>query len=130
MIRRVVEAFTLKYGIDPFVIEGHVMPVGKDLLVVLTGGESHIGAIGMAVPRPSTQDPRKTSSTSSVFTHVGHKEDIIVKEISEFLSKEMGQKVVVVAGLHWKNISSREIAMVIKLCRTLAKEIIQRTGKT
>ena len=106
------------------------MPVGNDLLVILSGGENHIGAVGMAAPHPSTQDPGKTSSTSSVFTYAGHKEDVIVKEISEFLSKEMNRKVVVAAGLHWKNISGKEIAMIIKLCRTLAEKIIQRTRKT
>ncbi|HOW54346.1 MAG TPA: hypothetical protein PLR60_06780 [Syntrophorhabdaceae bacterium] len=125
-----METFTLRNGIGSFVIEGNVLPMGKDILVVLSGGEGHIGAIGMAEPRPSMRNPGMTSSSSSVFTYAGHKEDVVVKEISEFLSKEMNRKVVVVAGLHWRNLNGEEIAAVIESCRVLAKKIVQRTGKT
>src|SRR4030042_3968039 len=84
-----------------FEIYAQVSMMGDDLLVVLSGGKIHIGAIAMAQPRPSLNDPKKISATSSVFTYVGHKEDILIKSISEELSSHMNRKVVVVAGIHW-----------------------------
>ncbi len=124
-----MDAFTVRSGAGAYVVEGRVLPLGDDLLVVLSGGERHIGAIGMAEPRPSMRDPLRTSSTSSVFTYRGHREDVIVKEISEFLSKEMGRRVVVVAGLHWKDLPPEAIAPVIEACRILAKKIVRKAGK-
>jgi hypothetical protein len=49
---------------------------GDDVVVVLGGGERpHIGALAVAIPRPSLADPEQTSSTSSVITLLGHKDD-------------------------------------------------------
>ncbi len=122
--------FTVKSGGGPFVVEGHVRFMGEGLLVALTGGESHIGAVGMAEPRPSMRNPARTSSTSSVFTYTGHKEDIVVKETAELLSKELNRKVVVVAGLHWKDLRGEDIAVIVESCRRLAQMIVERIRKT
>lgn len=123
-----VNAFTLRQAIGPFAVEGHVVSMGKDLLVALCGGEGHIGAAGMADVRPSMRHPGRLSSTSSVFTYPGHKEDVVVKEISEFLSKEMDRRVLVIAGLHWEDLNDDEIAAIIEACRALAREIVKRKG--
>ena len=61
-------------------IRAEALWIGPDLLVYIWGGEApHIGAVAMAQPRPSLADPAKTSSTASVFTYVGHKEDALAK---------------------------------------------------
>ena len=89
-----------------FKIRANAMLLGKDLIVSIWGGtRPHIGAVAMAVPRPSLRDPDVTSSTSSVLTRMGHKEDEIVKRVSERLSSELGMVVVVsrarvAAGCH------------------------------
>jgi len=57
-----------------FKIQALVQRVGQDILVSMWGGTlPHIGAVGMATPRPSLRDPKKMSATSSTFTYVGHK---------------------------------------------------------
>jgi hypothetical protein len=46
-----------------FKIHGFVQEVGQDLLVSIWGGtRPHIGAIGIAVPRPSLKNPKKWSA--------------------------------------------------------------------
>ena len=65
-----------------------VQEIGEDLLVSIWGGtRPHIGAVGMAVPRPSLADSRRWSATSSNFTFTGHKVVRLVKDISEAVAQ-------------------------------------------
>ena len=94
-----MKRFTFEVSKGRFKIQALVQEVGQDILVSMWGGTlPHIGAVGMATPRPSLRDPKKWSATSSTFTYVGHKEDLIVKGISEMLAGRLKRKVVVVAG--------------------------------
>jgi hypothetical protein len=110
-----------------FRIQGLIEEIGRDLLVSIWGGtKPHIGAVGMATPRPSLKDPRKWSATSSNFTFIGHKEDLLVKMISEGLSAQLKRNVVVVAGIHWNAITSREIEVIEGLTEKMSARILKR----
>jgi hypothetical protein len=98
--------------------------IGEDLLVAIWGGtKPHIGAVAVALPRPSIADPQVISSTSSVFTLLGHKEDEVVKMVSERLSARLGKNVVVTAGIHWDNLPEEAIGEIVSNCRELADKI-------
>ncbi len=112
-----------------FEVSAHTMSVGSDILVVLTGGRIHIGAVAIAQPRPSIKDAKKISSTSSVFTYVGHKEDVVAKAMSEELSKELNKKVVVAAGIHWDGLKKKDIELIIEICGKITKRIIAEVSK-
>ena len=110
-----------------FKIHGFVQEVGQDILVSLWGGtRPHIGAIGMAIPRPSLKNPKKWSATSSNFTFVGHKEDILVKKISEKLAARLRRHVVVTAGVHWDRITSKEIKTIQTLTHKISDQILKK----
>lgn len=114
-----------------FLVEALWQRLGKDYLLSVWGGELHIGAVAMAQSRPSLADPSRVSATASVFCYVGHKEDEVVKEISERLASALGAKVVVAAGLHWDDLGQAGIDQVVKNVRALVDVIIkeERTGK-
>ncbi len=124
-----MDIFTITQKTGPFTIDAFVGCLGEDLVVVLHGGEGHIGAVGMAQPRQSLRDEKRMSSTSSVFTYPGHKEDVLVKEMSEELSRKLNEKVVVVAGLHWDKLKKREIESISQACRKLTKVIVKEVLK-
>jgi hypothetical protein len=112
-----------------FKLEALVKPLGPDLLVAIWGGtHPHIGAVALALPRPSLRDKRKTSATSSVLTLVGHKEDVTAKMVSEALAAALKQNVVVTAGIHWDNLKAEEIGKVVKLTERLANKIIEKAS--
>ncbi len=107
-----------------YTIHSLSMLMGDDLLTCLWGGtEPHIGAVAVALPRPSNADPQMTSATSSVLTLLGHKEDSVVKMVSERLSSRLNRTAVVSAGIHWDHLDQRGIAEVLDNCRTLAEKI-------
>lgn len=110
-----------------FKIHGVVQEVGQDILVSIWGGtRPHIGAVGMAIPRPSLSNPEKWSATSSNFTFVGHKEDILTKKISEKLASRLRKNVVVTAGVHWDSITPQEIKIIENLAEKLSDRILKR----
>ncbi|HEM61972.1 MAG TPA: hypothetical protein ENO24_06745 [Chloroflexi bacterium] len=106
------------------VVRSVSMLVGDDLLVCLWGGtQPHIGAVALALPRPSIADPAVTSSTSSVLTLLGHKEDVVAKAVSERLSARLNRNVVVCAGMHWDHLDLRSIDGIMEDCLRLADSI-------
>ncbi len=125
---RVPTGFTLQTRSGHYDLHARVNRVGeKDWLVCIWGGERpHIGAVGMALPRPSLKDPAKTSSTVSVFTYPGHKEDEIVRQAAGRLAAALGGNVVVCAGAHWDGLGPEGIQEVLKNCRSLVSLILKR----
>jgi hypothetical protein len=113
-----------------FKVEAFCQKMGDDYLLSIWGGEPHIGAVAMAQPRKSLTDPARRSATASVFCYVGHKEDEVVKEVSERLASALDAKVVVAAGLHWDNLTGDGIAQVTSNINLLIVEIIQEMRGT
>jgi hypothetical protein len=108
-------------------IEAEAVWIGPDLLVYIWGGEApHIGAVAMAQPRPSLADPKVTSSTASVFTYVGHKEDALAKWAAEKISAALKAKVVVTAGIHWDGLDQAGIKTVLSNSEQLVQQLIDQ----
>ncbi len=124
-----MDFFDLSEKKASFEVSAHTMLVGSDILVVLTGGRAHIGAVALAQPRPSIKDSQKISSTSSVFTYVGHKEDVVAKTMSEGLSGALNKRVVVTAGIHWDELKKTDIELIVDICRKITKRIIVEVSK-
>ncbi len=129
---KINRGFTLKTCTGLYDLHARVLRVGKtDWLVCIWGGQRpHIGAVAMAMPRPSLKDPTKWSSTVSVFTYPGHKEDQLVKEAAQSLSAALRGNVVVCAGAHWEDLSPEGIQKVIENCRALVLLILERLGSS
>ncbi|MDH3239515.1 MAG: hypothetical protein OEO83_02500 [Alphaproteobacteria bacterium] len=108
-----------------YVVEAEAVRIGPDILVYVWGGERpHIGAAAAAQPRPSLADPSKTSATASVLSYVGHKEDDLTKEMAEAISARCKTNVVVTAGIHWDELSSGGIEVVVDRCREITEMVI------
>ncbi len=102
--------------------------MGPDLLIAIRGGREHVGAVAIAQPRPSLRDASGMSSTSSVITMLGHKEDDLVKLVSEKVAAHTGKLTVVVAGVHYDALSAPHVQLVMKMAGDLAVEIIRELG--
>ncbi|MBW2122047.1 MAG: hypothetical protein JRH07_09395 [Deltaproteobacteria bacterium] len=101
--------------------------MGEDLVISIWGGSRpHVGAVALAVPRPSLGNRVALSATSSVLTRLGHKEDEIVKAVSERVSAALGTAVVVAAGIHWDDLREEGITTVRSLCGELTERLIER----
>lgn len=122
-----VQSFEVTAGEGKFHVLAKVFELGPDCLVILWGGtRPHVGAVGMAQVRASLRDPAQIAATSSVFTFVGHKEDLVAKMMSEELARRLGRNTVVAAGIHWDDLNDNEIKTITVLCQALKEQIIEK----
>ena len=109
-----------KYKVDLFALKTF-----EGLIILATGGEKpHVGAVAIAIPRPSLKNPKRTSVTTSTFTLVGHKDDEIAKIVAEAIAKEFNEVTVVVAGIHIEKAQEKDINQLVANTKKAVKNLI------
>ncbi|MFA7067535.1 MAG: hypothetical protein WC127_01025 [Acidaminococcaceae bacterium] len=97
-------------GMDVYKISATVILCGIDVAVIIGGGEkSHIGAMGLASPRPSLQNKDVVSASVSVLCVLGHKDDLLARAAALRLASKFNVNVVVSVGLHLDNATTEDI---------------------
>ncbi len=104
--------------------------MGRDLSVCLHGGDTpHVGAVAVARPRPSLQDARRISATTSVIALTGHKEDVLARDMAQTMAARLDAVVVLACGIHLDDITPGELAETGRLAEelvTMALDGLQR----
>jgi hypothetical protein len=119
-----IKAKTFVSGALPYKLSAEVTRISSDLLVVISGGDKpHIGSVAVAMPRPSLQNRRVMSATSSVYNLPGHKDQVIAQRVSEVLSARLNCNVVVTAGVHLDDIGQKGVKRVLENAEKLARKI-------
>jgi hypothetical protein len=86
---------------------------GKDLLIALSGGEEHIGAVSIHTPFQVKSWRRPE-----------HKEYILTEKIKEVLTPLLPHRaVVILAGIHYDHLREEEIELIVKKCGEWAEKI-------
>ncbi|MGL5313570.1 MAG: hypothetical protein ACRC92_10005 [Peptostreptococcaceae bacterium] len=99
--------------------------MGNDWNISIFGGDiSHIGAVAIGIPRPSLEDKNKISSSVSLITVTGHKEDVIVQKYAKELSSKINSTVVVCCGIHIDSITLDEIVALGNVIDEIIDELI------
>jgi hypothetical protein len=118
-------------GTDETLLTGEVKLLGNDMVVYISGGSHpHVGAVAVGIPRPSLDDPEKTSASVSVFTMTGHKDDELARETAHRLAAALGRTVVAVAGFHIDGATPDQIRQVLSNCSHLLSQIVEDYGMT
>lgn len=103
-----MQTVTLSEGDKPYTVTACVVLCGKDIAVVIGGGEaSHIGAAALASPRPSLKNTAEISASASVLCRLGH---LPAREAALRLASKFNTNVAVTAGLHIDDADSDDIA--------------------
>ena len=118
---------TLTKKFKTYDINCSAIKMGKDWNISIYGGDTpHIGAIALGIPRPSLENKNKISSSVSVLTITGHKEDVIVQKVAKILSSTLNSTVVVSCGIHIDNITFNDIGNLNSLIDNLVNELISK----
>ena len=105
--------------------------LGADWNLSISGGDRpHIGAVALAVPRPSLRDPAQTSATVSVLTLSGHKEDLLARAVAENCASVLNAVIVVACGIHQEQASQAEIADFEDLVQACVAEFLHTLEST
>ncbi|MBF9000952.1 MULTISPECIES: prenylated flavin chaperone LpdD [Vibrio] len=112
---------------DGIRVELTALPVGDDLVLVLSGGDkAHIGATAVAQPRPSLEDPEKISASTSVICVMGHKEDLLAHHVAQKTASALNCVVSANCGIHMDNASKEQIKIIQQLVSTLLQTFIAK----
>lgn len=107
------------------------LPVGQDLVVTIYGGDqAHIGATALAQPRPSLNDAKKISASTSVLCVLGHKEDLLAHHIAQYLAASLNCVVSVNCGIHIEDASPEQLALVPEVVEQMAQQLVGQLKRT
>jgi hypothetical protein len=82
---------------------------GRDLVVTISGGAAHVGAVAVASPEGGTSG----ESCHEVCVVPGHKEGPLADRAAHRLAGITGRTVVVVAGIHQDRATPAEIEAIV-----------------
>ncbi|WP_312515199.1 hypothetical protein [Anaerospora sp.] len=108
-------------------VEASALICGKDIVVVIEGGTRyHIGAVALAVPRPSLADPERISASASVLCVTGHKEDDLARMISLQIASALNCAVTVIAGIHIDDAKATDLSKMTDNCTKAISNLVER----
>jgi hypothetical protein len=90
-----------------------VRAVGRDLLVTVTGGQAHAGAVAVAAPGDTVPEGGDRPLVVSP-----HKEGPLAQECARLVAEAAGCTCVAVAGIHQDQATSEEIAAIVANARS------------
>lgn len=101
--------------------------IGNDFNISIYGGDiPHIGAVALGISIPLPHNINTITSTASLLTVPGHKEDILALNCAKLLSKKLNTTVTLSCGIHIKNITSQDITNVTTSVNELINELIHK----
>lgn len=119
------EMITFAGGNEPYKVKISALLVGDDLVVIVRGGEEpHVGAVAVSIPRPSLANAEEISSSTSVFTLIGHKEDELARIMAGKIASTLERNVILTTGIHVDNISGEGIKTVENNCREALEKLL------
>lgn len=117
--------FELTKKLENHTINCSAIKMGNDWNISIYGGElPHIGAVALGIPRLSLTDRNKISSSVSLLTITGHKEDIIVQRVAKKICSKLNRTVVICCGIHIDNITLHEIQTLDYIIDILVEELL------
>ena len=103
----------LSFGKNRYKIDFQYCNIGDDLLIVVTGGDEHIGAV-------SLMDNNNYSSLSKI----GHKDEIISKFVAHSISTLFKKDIVVVCGIHINDATEEDIVILMQNANSCVKKFL------
>ncbi len=99
---------------------------GEDLTLTVTDGDlPHIGCVVVSRPHAASDDPERTSVTSSVLCFPPHREESLARPIAETLARRLGVTVAVAAGVHTEGLTQAGIAAYLRLGKRLTERLMR-----
>ncbi|ASA26329.1 hypothetical protein B9T62_14345 [Paenibacillus donghaensis] len=102
---------------SPDDIELTATPIGRDLLILITGGVRHIGAASTAYLEGDTPKVH-----TSAVPH--HKEHTLSESIALQAAQVLQRTVTVVMGIHYDNLTPQGIQEVVRLVKLKVEQYL------
>jgi hypothetical protein len=95
-------------------IKFKTLNIGGDLLLIITGGKEHIGAITLC-----------ENNKLSTIEKVNHKDSVISDMVSKMIYDKLKINVIVICGIHKDNATKKDIKKIIYKSKKITKQWIK-----
>lgn len=96
--------------------------VGRDKLIIIKGGDAHIGAVSTAY----FEQKKPLTIKVDTMSVPGHKEHLLTDTIARQCAEQLGQTVTVVMGIHFDNLSKSEIEDIVYMTEDLVDRFLTK----
>ena len=111
--------FQIKRKVGKIEVTLEAKKIGEDYLLILTGGEEHVGAVAVGLFEEKSQ-----RASSSVITMPGHREEYLALHGARQVSRATRKTSVFVVGIHQDNISPEEIMDIVSATEEMVESFI------
>ncbi|HEY3360540.1 MAG TPA: hypothetical protein VGK06_01595 [Methanosarcina sp.] len=111
--------FQIKRKVGKIEVTLEAKKIGEDYLLILTGGEKHVGAVAVGLFEEKSQ-----RASSSVITMPGHREEYLALQGARQVSRATKKTSVFVVGIHQDNISLEEIRDIVSATEEMVESFI------
>ena len=103
----------ISYGEERYLVTLAYHNIGEDLLIIITGGDEHIGGISLA-----------ENNSFSTIAKTGHKDDIISNMAASLIYERLKKDTAVICGIHLDNATAEEIDIVVNNAQRCVEEFL------
>ncbi|MDR0267589.1 hypothetical protein [Paenibacillus sp.] len=100
------------------------VPVGRDILLLLTGGTAHIGAVATAYFCGKAQEVQVQTIDLP-----GHREQELAAYMAEKAAEALGCTVTVAAGIHYDGINKAQILDIVAEAKAVFNTYLTKAAK-
>jgi len=119
--------YQIREGEGSFSICLQAFSLDNGFIIHITGGDTpHIGGVAVGLPRPSTEDPSRTTANVSVISILGHKDDELARPIADRLVRVLKSTIVVIAGIHVHNATRQDIERIVSLANQAVERLLEQ----
>ena len=101
-------------GVGKYIVTLTHFFIGKDLLVIITGGDEHIGGVSLA-----------ENNSFSTISKKNHKDNIISNMVAPVIYDTLKKDTLVVCGIHIDDATPQEIDILVSNARECVEEFLK-----
>lgn len=116
--------YSFTVGKGKTMIKVSLKEFGSDILLLVSGGDEHIGSVVAASPGENLKKDGRSCVTSSTYNFIGHRDEALIRFAAENIASRLNRRVVAVGGFHIDDISSEELETVLANSRNIADMIV------
>ena len=105
---------SINYGEGKYKIYLKSIQIGNDLLVIITGGDEHIGGVSLS-----------EANLLSSIKKTNHKDYVVSKMLAPIIYKKLNKDTLVVCGIHLDNATKTDIDILLKNARICVNNFIK-----
>lgn len=108
----------ISIGVGKYVITLTYFFIGEDLLIIITGGDKHIGGVSLV-----------ENNSFSMIRKKNHKDNIVSDMVAPLIYNTLKKDTLVICGIHINNATPQEIDILINNAQKCVEKFLKEINE-